>query len=259
MDYMGTGMDSMGIGMGMGPGMMMGMDPLYLGIMVVTMIVSLLAQFWTKAAFAKYGRMGNTRNLTGAQAAAEMLRDEGVSDVQIKRYDGGMLSDHYDPRTKVVNLSPEVYDNASIAAVGVACHEAGHALQHARGYAPLKLRSLLVGPTTFASKASIPILLVGLALQSLGMAKLGLLLFGVTFLFQVVTLPVEINASMRSKRALVAHGIVAPGAESRGVSAMLTAAACTYIAAAFSTLMYLLYWAYRLGLLDALLGRRRGD
>lgn len=250
-------MGEMGIGGGMGTGMFLGMDPLYLLVFGVTMGLSLLAQFWIKASFAKYSRMGNTRNLSGAEAATEMLRDEGITDVQIRRFEGGMLSDHYDPRTKVINLSPEVYDSRSVAAVGVACHEAGHALQHARGYAALAFRNFLVGPTTIASKFAIPLILIGLMLQSLGLAKIGLILFGVTFLFQVLTLPVEINASMRSKQALVAHHIVAPGAESRGVSTVLTAAAFTYIAAAVASLMTLLYWAFRLGLLGG--GRRSND
>lgn len=240
--------------MGSSMPLMYGMDPLYMVVFVVTMAISLIAQFWIKSAFAKYSRMGNSRNLTGAEAAAEMLRDEGVNDVKIQLYQGGMLSDHYDPRSKVINLSPEVYSQRSIAAVGVACHEAGHALQHARGYGPLALRSLLVTPTTIASKFSIPLIIIGLMLQSLGMAKIGLILFGVTFLFQVVTLPVEINASRRSTAALVAHGVVAPGPETNGVRSMLTAAAFTYIAAAISSLMTLLYWAFRLGLLG---GRRR--
>lgn len=247
-------MGDMGMG---GMGMFMGMDPLYLMVFVVTMVISLVAQFWIKSSFAKYSRMPNTRNMSGAEAAAEMLRDEGITDVQVRRFEGGMLSDHYDPRSKVINLSPGVFDSRSVAAVGVACHEAGHALQHARGYAALTLRNLLVGPTTIASKFSIPLIIIGLMLQSLGLAKVGLIFFGVTFLFQLLTLPVEINASMRSKQALVAHHIVAPGAESRGVSTVLTAAAFTYIAAAVASLMTLLYWAFRLGLLGG--GRRSND
>ncbi|MDR1744156.1 MAG: zinc metallopeptidase [Planctomycetota bacterium] len=232
----------------------MGMDRLYMVVFGVTMALSLIAQWWIKASFNKYSRMGNSRNMSGAEAAAEMLRDEGIADVQVRRFEGGMLSDHYDPRTKVINLSPGVYDGRSIAAVGVACHEAGHALQHARGYAALVFRNILVGPTTLASKFGIPLIMIGLVFQSLGLAKLGLVLFSVTFLFQLITLPVEINASVRSRNSLVAHRIVAPGAEARGVSTVLTAAAFTYIAAAIASLMTLLYWAYRLGLLGG--GRR---
>ncbi len=240
--------------MGYGMPFMYGLDPLYLAVFGITMALSIIAQVWIKSSFAKYSRMGNSRNLTGAEAAEEMLRDEGITDVRVQLFQGGMLSDHYDPRTKVINLSPEVFSGRSIASVGVACHEAGHALQHARGYAPLALRSMLVGPTMLASKFSIPLIIIGLMLQSLGMAKIGLVLFGVTFLFQLITLPVEINASRRSTAALVENGVVAPGAETRGVQTVLTAAAFTYIAAAITSLMTLLYWAYRLGLLG---GRRR--
>lgn len=232
----------------------MGMDPLYMVVFGVTMVLSLVAQWWIKSAFAKYSRVGNSRGMSGAEAAEMMLRGEGIMDVQVRRYEGGMLSDHYDPRTKIINLSPDVYDKRSLAAVGVACHEAGHALQHAHGYAALALRNLLVTPTTIASKFSMPLIMIGFIFQSLGLAKVGLILFSVTFLFQLITLPVEINASVRSRNALVAHQIVTVGAESRGVSTVLTAAAFTYIAAAIASLMTLLYWAYRLGLLGG--GRR---
>lgn len=236
--------------------MYLGMDPLYLIIAGITAALSMLAQFWVKSAFSKYSRMPNSRNMTGAEAAQYMLHAEGVDDVTVQRYEGGMLSDHFDPRSKVINLSPEVYGGRSVAAVGVACHEAGHALQHARHYAPLALRSLLVWPTNFGSKLAIPLIIAGFVLQSLGLAKVGLILFSLTFIFQLVTLPVEINASVRSRKALVAHNIVAPGAETRGVSSVLTAAAFTYIAAAIASLMTILYWAYRLGLLG---GRRSND
>ncbi len=232
-------------------GMTFGMDPVYLVIFGITMVLSMGTQFWIKASFKKWSGIANSKRLTGAQAAQVMLQAEGINDVQIRRYEGGALSDHYNPATKVINLSPDVYDRDSVAAVGVACHEAGHALQHARHYAPLALRSLLLFPTTIASKFAIPLLMFGLVLQMFGLAKVGLILFSVTFLFQVITLPVEINASMRSKRALVAHQIVAPGREANGVSAVLTAAAFTYIAAAISTLMTMLYWAWRLGLLGS--------
>lgn len=247
--------DSLGFMGGMG-GMFLGVDPLYWIMTGIGMVISMAAQWWIKSAYAKYSRIGNSRNLSGAEAAAEMLRDEGVTDVKIQQYQGGMLSDHYDPRTKTINLSPDVFQGRSLASVGVACHEAGYALQHAKGYKYLALRSLLVGPTTFASKLAIPLLMGGLLLNMLGLAKFGLILFGVTFLFQVITLPVEINASMRSKASLVAHHVVAPGRESQGVSTMLSAAAFTYIAAAIASLMNLLYWAFKLGLIG---GNRRNE
>ena len=230
---------------------MMGLNPGYMTVFLFTMGISLIAQFWIKSAFAKYSRVRNSRNMTGAQAAELMLKAEGITDVQVRLYPGTMLSDHYDPRTKVVNLSPDVYNSTSVAAVGVACHEAGHALQHAHHYAPLALRNLLVMPTSIGSRLSIPLIFVGLLIGSLGLAKIGLLLFGLTFLFQLITLPVEINASVRSRQALVHNNIVAPGPEAAGVSRVLTAAAFTYIAAAISSLVWLLYYASMIS------GRRR--
>ncbi len=226
--------------------LMMGMSPGYMVVFLVTMGLSLLAQFWIKSSFAKYSRVRNSRNMTGAQAAELMLRSEGIGDVQVRLFNGGMLSDHYDPRTKVINLSPDVYNSTSVAAVGVACHEAGHALQHARGYGPLALRTLLVTPASIGSKLSIPLIVFGLLIGVMGMAKIGLFLFGLTFLFQLITLPVEINASVRSRQALVGNNIVAPGAEATGVSRVLTAAAFTYIAAAVTSLLWLLYYASRI-------------
>lgn len=230
--------EDLGIGMGM-----MYMPPGYWAIFIVTMILSLGAQAWIKSSFSKWSKVGNTRGMSGAEAAEYMLRAEGVTDVSVNRLSGGVLSDHFDPRSKVINLSPDVYDGRSVAAVGVACHEAGHALQHARHYAPLALRSLLVAPTQIGSKLAIPLILLGMVLGMFGLAKIGVILFGVTFLFQLVTLPVEINASRRSRQALVSHGIVAPGRETQGVTSVLTAAAFTYIAAAVSSLLTLLYYA----------------
>ncbi len=223
--------------------MMGGMNSGYLIVFLVTMGLSMLAQFWIKSAFAKYSKVRNSRNMTGAQAAELMLRAEGITDVRVLLHNGGVLSDHYDPRTKVINLSPDVYNSVSVAAVGVACHEAGHALQHARKYGPLALRSLLVMPASIGSKLAIPMIVLGLVIGALGVSQLGLLLFGVAFLFQVVTLPVEINASTRSRAALIQHGIVAQGEETAGVTRVLSAAAFTYIAAAIGSLMWLLYYA----------------
>lgn len=228
--------------------MMYTMDPLYWLVFGGAMILSLIAQAMVKSAFAKYSRVGNTRNLSGAEAAKLMLDAEGVGDVRIARYEGGWLSDHYNPSTKLINLSPEIYDGRSVAAVGIACHEAGHALQHAHGYAFLKLRTLLVPTASLGGKLGIPLIIVGALIGSLGLAKFGLVLFGLVFLFQLITLPVELDASSRSKHALVSHGIVGRGNEAAGVSAVLNAAALTYVAAAISSLMTLLYYAYRLGL-----------
>lgn len=228
--------------------LMYGMDPLYWLIFGAALVLSLVAQGLVKSAFEKYSKVGNSRNLSGAEAAKLMLQAEGVTNVKINRYEGGWLSDHFNPATMVINLSPEVYDNRSVAAVGIACHEAGHALQHAQGYPFLKLRTLLVPTAGLGSKLGIPLIFIGMLFGSLGLAKLGLVLFGLVFLFQLITLPVELNASSRSKQALISHGIVGRGVEANGVSAVLNAAALTYIAAAISTLLTLLYYAYRLGL-----------
>jgi Predicted Zn-dependent protease len=228
--------------------MLMGMDPLYWLVFGVGMVLSIIAQGMVKSAYAKYSRVGNSRNMTGAEAAQLMLRSEGINDVTINRYEGGWLSDHYNPGTKIINLSPDVYSGHSLASVGIACHEAGHALQHASHYGPLKIRNLLVPTASLGSKLGIPLVILGAVIGSLGLAKLGLVLFGLVFLFQLITLPVELNASSRSKQALLNNGIVQPGAEANGVAAVLNAAAMTYIAAAISSLLTLLYYAHRLGL-----------
>ena len=230
-----------------------GMDPCLMAISLLCFVLSLAAQGLVKIAFARYSRVANTRNLSGAEAAREMLSAEGVAGVAIRRYNGSWLSDHYDPSSRVINLSPGVYDGRTVAAVGIACHEAGHALQHAQKYAFLGLRTLLVPTAGLGSKLGIPLIFIGMALGSLGLAKAGLVLFGSVFLFQLITLPVELDASSRAKRALLAHGIVGTGREAAGVSSVLNAAALTYVAAAIASLMELLYWAWRLGLLG---GRR---
>ncbi|MDR1611654.1 MAG: zinc metallopeptidase [Planctomycetota bacterium] len=231
-----------------------GLDPLYLVIFGVSMVLSLVAQTWVKSAFGKWSKVGNYANMRGAEAAAKMLAAEGVYDVRIVRQNAGFLSDNFNPADKTINLSPDVYDGRSIAAVGIACHEAGHALQHASGYAPLKFRSAIVPIANIGNHFGPPLIIVGMMLGWLGLAKIGLLLFGAIFLFQLVTLPTEINASTRSKRALVNDGIIQPGREAEGVSSVLGAAAFTYIAAAVGTLLMILYYAIRLGLVG---GRQR--
>lgn len=232
-----------------------GWDPLYMLFGGIGLVLSLIAQMLVKSAFARYSRVRNLRNMTGAQAAEIMLRSEGINDVAVRRYEGGWLSDHYNPSTKVINLSPEVYDNPTVAAVGIACHEAGHALQHAKGYAPLTIRSALVLPTQIGSSLGIWVIVIGAALGMMGLAKVGFILFVCTFLFSVITLPVELNASSRSKQALLRHGIVQQGPEYNGVASVLNAAAMTYVAAAIASLLQVLYWAIRLGLIGG--GRRR--
>ncbi|MDR0363264.1 MAG: zinc metallopeptidase [Planctomycetota bacterium] len=231
-------------------------DPLYPVIFGVAAVLSLIAQFRVKSSFAKWSKVGNYRNMSGAEAAAKMLASEGVTDVRILRQQSGFLSDNFNPGEKTINLSPDVYDGRSIAAVGVACHEAGHALQHADGYAPLKLRSAIIPVVTIGNQFGLPMVVLGAGLGWMGLATIGFILFSTMFLFQLITLPAEIDASVRSKNALVANRIVQPGPEADGVSSVLTAAAFTYIAAAVGSLLTLLYHAYRLGLIG---GRSRND
>ena len=183
------------------------------------------------------------RGLTGAQAAQEMLRGAGISDVQVVPT-SGFLSDHYNPANKTLALSEATYASNSVAAVGVACHEAGHAIQHAQAYKPLWLRSVLVPTASFGSSASYFVVLGGMLFHSANLVYLGALLFSAVLLFQLVTLPVEFDATARAKRLAVETGIVTPQ-ERVGMDKVLNAAAMTYVAAVVSTLMTLLYYLLR--------------
>lgn len=231
-------------------------DPMYFLFVAPALILSMYASALTKSRFQKYSAVMASSGLTGAQAAYQMMRKEGVMDVGIERAQG-FLSDHYDPRARVLRLSPQVYDGRSLSAVGVACHEAGHALQHHQGYAPLALRSSLVPMTNVSSRMAGPILLAGLLLSAapLGQTLLlaGVGLFSVSVLFTLVTLPVEWDASARAKAVLVKDGIVSPQ-QSADAGAVLNAAFLTYLAAAVSAVMTLLYYLWRSGLLNG--GRR---
>ena len=237
--------------------MMLGFDPLYLLFLAPALLLSLWASFRTKSAFGKYSKVRVSTGLTGAQAAKRMLDAAGIHDVQVVAH-RGMLTDHYNPVTKTLALSEEVYGVPSIAAVGVACHEAGHAIQHARGYKPLWLRSMLVPTASIGSSLGYIMMMIGLfmvyAQNALGVkiVVVGAVLFSMVLLFQVVTLPVEFDASARAKRLAVENGIVLPQ-EREGMDRVLNAAALTYVAAAISTLMTLLYFLLRAGLLG---GRR---
>ena len=185
--------------------------------------------------------------MTGAEAARRILDASNLSQVRIEPAKG-FLSDHYDPRTKVLRLSPDVYSRPSLAAVGVAAHEAGHALQDAKEYIPLKIRSALVPAAQFGSKLAFPLIFLGFILNAVGMIKVGVVLFSGAVLFQVVTLPVEFNASSRAMTALAGTGILS-GDELTGARKVLSAAAMTYIAAAITAVVQLLYFAMRAGLL----------
>jgi hypothetical protein len=222
-------------------------DPLYMLVLGVGFALSFLASMWTKASFRKYSKVPLTGGRTGAEIAALILRAEGISDVRIERV-GGFLSDHYDPRTRTLRLSPDVYDGRSVSAAGVAAHEVGHALQHARGYAPMKLRQTMVPVASFGTNAGVWIVIIGIMINVTALAQLGVVLFAGFVAFTLVTLPVEFNASFRARASLERHGLLR-AAELAGVSRVLTAAAATYLAAAVSAILQLLYWAMRAGLL----------
>ena len=220
-------------------------DPIYFAFLIPGLLLSLWASARTKSAFKKWGKV--KARMTGAQAARSMLDQAGLFDVKIGQAHG-FLSDHYNPATKSLALSPDVFGRASISAVGVACHEAGHAIQHARGYAPLQLRSALVPVASIGSNLSWIVMMIGIFVSSMGMIQLGILLFSATVAFQLVTLPVEFDASKRAKELVVNYGILAPS-EQVGVSKVLNAAAWTYVAAAVTSILTLLYFLFRAGLL----------
>lgn len=219
-------------------------DPLYFIFALPALLLGLWAQARVRSAFARYSRVRAASGMTGAQAARRILDANGLQHVDIERVQG-TLSDHYDPRTKTLRLSPDVYGTPSLAAVGVASHEAGHALQDQTNYGPLRLRSAMVPTVQFGSWLGPIIFMVGLFMASaLGnsIAWLGLIIFGATAVFALVTLPVEFDASKRAKQLLVSNGILAPQ-EVQGVDKVLDAAALTYVAAALQAIMTLLYYA----------------
>jgi len=212
-------------------------DPTFI-VLIPAVLLALYSQFRVKSAYAQYSQVPVSSGLTGAQAAGEILRRNGLSDVSVERTEG-VLSDHYDPRTRALSLSPDVYSGASVASVGVAAHETGHAIQHARGYAPLALRSAMVPTVQFGSWLAWPIFILGFLFHSGGMVQVGILVFSAVVAFTVVTLPVEFDASARAMRALQEERLVTTD-ELRGVRSVLTAAALTYVAAAAMSVMQLL-------------------
>ena len=227
-------------------------DPTYLLFVALpVMVLSMGASWMTKSAFKKYSRQRVSTGLTGAEAARRMLARAGIDDVQVTAT-RGFLSDHYNPMNKTLALSEAVYSQPSVAAIGVACHEAGHAIQHARNYAPLWVRSTLVPVAGIGSNLGIWVMMGGLLLGWGNLVGLGALLFSAVVLFQIVTLPVEFNASARAKELAFEYGLVS-AQEREGVSKVLNAAALTYVAAAASSILTLLYFLWRAGLLG---GRR---
>ena len=232
-----------------------GFDWTYIVLVLPCIIFSMWASSSVNSTFKRFSQKYSSRRITGAQAAQRVLSHNGVSGVRIERVSGN-LTDHYDPRTNVIRLSDSVYDSTSVAAIGVAAHEAGHAVQYARHYAPIHFRAAIIPITNIGSKLAMPLILLGVVLNfmggiSTGLIYLGIAAFALSLLFQVVTLPVEFNASRRAMRAISDAELLTPE-EQRGARKTLTAAAMTYVAATAVALAQLLR-------LLVLFGRRRDD
>ena len=233
-----------------------GFDITYLVLVLPCVILAMWASANVNSTFKKYSRQLSSRSITGAEAAQRVLFANGVRGVRIERVSGN-LTDHYDPRTNVIRLSDSVYSATSTAAIGVACHEAGHAVQYAQNYAPIKLRAAIIPVTNIGSKLSMPLILLGLVLSFMGDVScffiyLGIAAFGLSLVFQLVTLPVEFNASRRAMDAIEQSGILTTE-EQVGARKTLTAAALTYVAATAVSLAQLLRLIMLFG------GRRRDD
>lgn len=217
-------------------------------VMIPVLIFSVICQIMVNNRFKKYSRIANSRGLSGAEAAYKLLQLNGVTDVRIKKISGN-LTDHYNPSTKEICLSDAVYESRSIAAVGIACHEAGHACQHAESYFPLKIRNAVIPITKFGSTLGIPLVLLGVFFTFEPLVYAGIVLYSAVALFQLITLPVEFNASSRALRTINENGFLV-GEENNGAKKVLAAAALTYVAALASSLATL----FRLILIS---GRRR--
>ena len=220
-----------------------GFDWTYIVLVFPCVLLSLWASSNVKSTFNKYSRQFSSRRLTGAEAAQRVLSANGVRGVRIDRVSGN-LTDHYDPKTNVIRLSDSVYSSTSTAAIGVACHEAGHAVQYAENYAPIKLRAAIIPLTNFGSRIAMPLILAGILLTAMGrfsdtLVYLGIAAFGMSLVFQIVTLPVEFNASRRAMEA-ISGGNLLTEEEQRGARKTLTAAALTYVAATAVALAQLL-------------------
>lgn len=213
-------------------------DPTYI-LIIIAAIISLIAQWRVNSAFSKYSRVSSMSGMTGAQAARIILQSNGINDVSVQRI-SGKLTDHYNPSTKVLNLSESVYGSTSVAAIGVAAHECGHAIQHARGYFPLSLRTALVPVANIGSQLSWVFIIVGAILSfNQTLITIGIIMFSAAVLFQLVTLPVEFNASARALEQLESNGILYRDEVSQ-TRKVLSAAALTYVAAAATAILQLL-------------------
>ena len=233
-----------------------GFDWTYLVLVLPCVLLSLWASSNVNSTFKKYSRQYSSRRLTGAEAALRVLQANGVRGVRIERVSGN-LTDHYDPKTNVIRLSDSVYSDTSTAAIGVACHEAGHAVQYAENYGPIKIRAAIIPLTNFGSKIAMPLILAGILMTFLGsfsdtLVYLGIAAFGMSLVFQIVTLPVEFNASRRAMQAIESTNILTEE-EQRGARKTLKAAALTYVAATAVALAQLLRLLILFG------GRRRDD
>ena len=215
----------------------------YLIFVLPAVIFSLWASIQVNSTFQKYSKVRSARGITGAEAARRVLNANGLSHIRIERIPGN-LTDHYDPRNDVIRLSESVYDNTSVAAVGVACHEAGHAVQHAENYIPVKIRSAIIPVTNIGSRLAIPLIIIGIILNAFApklliLAYIGVACYGLCTLFQLVTLPTEFDASKRALRSMEGYGILGSD-EIGGAKCVLRAAAMTYVAALAVSLMQLL-------------------
>jgi Zn-dependent membrane protease YugP len=228
-------------------------DYRYMMFMLPAFLLMLVVQWYVSSAYARWSRVPARSRLSGAQAAMRLIQRSGLYDVQVEAVPGS-LTDHYDPRSKILRLSPGVYQGSSVAALAVAAHELGHALQDQEGYFPLRLRAALVPAVNIGSYLGWIFILIGLLLRSPQVAWLGVLVFSGGALFALATLPVELNASARARRLLLETGLIVGEDEARGVSTVLNAAALTYVAALVTAVLQLLYYAT---LVMGMGGRRR--
>ena len=232
-----------------------GIDWTYLVLVLPCLILAMWASSNVNSTFKKYSSQRSVRGLTGADAAMRVLRHNGVTNVRIERVSGN-LTDHYDPRTNVIRLSDSVYSSTSTAAIGVASHEAGHAVQYAQNYAPIKLRAAIIPITNLGSKLAMPLILAGILFSAFGntLVMLGIAAFGLSVVFQLITLPVELDASRRAMNAIEAAGLLT-SEEQQGAKKTLKAAALTYVAATATAIAQLL----RLIVIFGGRGRRRNN
>lgn len=214
-----------------------GIDPLYLYLVLPAIFLAMFASIRVKTTFSKYSKI--SASYSGADAARKVLESNGVYDVKVERV-SGHLTDHFDPKTNVIRLSESVYDSYSISAVGVAAHEAGHAVQHAKGYTPIKIRSAIYPVSNLGSRLSFPLILIGLLFNFSFLMNLGIIFFAVALAFQLVTLPVEFNASKRALQAVKQHGILTDNTQLNGARKVLSAAAMTYVTSFLVSLTQLL-------------------